>query len=79
MRRLFRTIALLALLASCFLASSCSLLPRTAVYVKPGTAVDIRKEAWVPVWITVDDKKIRGWVRAGQYWRLGPPPIEGIK
>ena len=73
MKRSKLMIVLMVLLGNCILVPSCSSL-RKAIYVPPGKAVEVRTECMVPVWVTVEDKKIRGWVRAGQYWRLGPPP-----
>ena len=73
MKRSKLMIVLMVLLGNCFLVTSCSSF-RKAIYVPPGAAVEVRTECMVPVWVTVEDKKIKGWVKAGQYWRLGPPP-----
>jgi len=73
MKRSKLMIVLMVLLGNCFLVTSCSSF-RKAIYVPPGAAVEVRTECMVPVWVTVEDKKIRGWAKAGQYWRLGPPP-----
>jgi hypothetical protein len=74
MKQFKRVTLLMALLLICLIATSCSSF-RKAIYVPPGKAVELRQECWVPVWVKSEDGTIiRGWVRAGQYWRLGPPP-----
>jgi hypothetical protein len=63
---------MVSLLTICLIVSSCSIFPAKAVYVKPGTAVEIRKEVWLPIWVHKEDgTKYAGKVLADQSWRAG--------